>query len=492
MENIKINKIFKLLGLFLLLDLLSFTSQPYPGLSGAVLIIFFLITAIATWRRVEYGLLIVFGELFSGSLGHLFSLSLNTYSIPLRIALWSAFLSIFIIKHGGKRQAYKQFFNFSTRKNIELKLFALVFLFIVIALVNGLLRGHELAIIFSDFNAWLYFLLLFPVIFVYQKRDELALGRLKTLLAAAALYLSLKTLTLLFIFTHDLNASASIYTWLRKTLSGEMTMTKTGWPRIFIQGQVYVAIAWLALIYYQAKQGGERFLKREGLLFWLSGALFFSAILISFSRSFWVGIVAALAVALLFIWRRFSFKTACRSFAWFLSSALGAFALLYLVAIFPYPAPGNFRVDFLDRISNGGEAALSSRWSLLPVLIKEIKREPFFGQGYGSTITYLSQDPRVLMNNPDGHYTTYAFEWAYLDIWLKIGLFGLLAYLGLIGFLISRGLSLKTPLSLESWAMTFGLLFLSVINIFTPYLNHPLGIGFLLLAPCLILRDRVY
>lgn len=492
MENIKINNIFKLLGLFLLLDLLSLASHSYPGLSSAILIAFFLITAVATWRRVEYGLLIVFGELFIGSLGHLFSLGLKAYDIPLRIALWLALMLVFIIKYGGYRQIYKQFFNFSTRKNIELKLFALVFLFIIIALVNGLLRGHELAIIFSDFNAWLYFLLLFPVLFVYQKKDEATLGRLKTLLAAAALWLSLKTLILLFIFTHNLSVSVPVYTWLRKTLSGEMTMTKTGWPRIFIQGQIYAAIAWLALIYYQVKQGNKSLLKREGLLFWLSGTLFFSAILISFSRSFWVGLTLALTVAILFFWRRFSLKTALRSLVWSLSSILGAFILLYLIAVFPYPAPGNFRADFLDRISNGGEAALSSRWSLLPVLSKEIKREPFFGQGYGATVTYLSQDPRVLVNNPDGRYTTYAFEWAYLDIWLKTGFFGLLAYLGLIGFLISRGFSIKTPLSLESWTMTFGLLFLSIINIFTPYLNHPLGIGFLLLAPCLILRDRVY
>ena len=85
--------------------------------------------------------------------------------------------------------------------------------------------------------------------------------------------------------------------------------------------------------------------------------------------------------------------------------------------------------------------------------MKEISQEPFFGQGYGATVTYLSQDPRVLENNPSGLYTTYAFEWGYLDIWLKLGIGGIIAYLLLLFFLIKEsiilGLKKNNPILLS-------------------------------------------
>jgi len=147
----------------------------------------------------------------------------------------------------------------------------------------------------------------------------------------------------------------------------------------------------------------------------------------------------------------------------------------------------------LARTNNNNDAAVASRWSLLPVLMKTISREPLLGQGFGSTITYFSQDPRVLQNNPGGEYTTYAFEWGYLSMWLKIGFIGLLVYLLFLLKLIkdSLRLALKTNNYLF-FALPAGVLFLVFTNIFTPYLNHPLGIGFIIISSCLIWLNRVY
>ena len=55
------------------------------------------------------------------------------------------------------------------------------------------------------------------------------------------------------------------------------------------------------------------------------------------------------------------------------------------------------------------------------------------GRGFGATVTYQTRDPRILADNGSGEYTTYAFEWGWLDIWLKLGIFGLAAYFLLIG-----------------------------------------------------------
>ena len=257
--------------------------------------------------------------------------------MPIRIAVWSALMLVFVIQFIWgllKRQpdnywlVIKDFFT----KKIETdkkwpaaKIFLVLFFFILVGLINGVIRHHSLSIIFSDFNAWLYWLLLFPAIVVYgssgQSVEQTALhqsriARLKTIFLAGALWISLETLFLLFVFTHNLPIAADIYSWLRRTILGEMTMTATGWPRIFIQGQIYAGLGfWLSfwvVFWREAQDSANRQFKnlfsRQNIWPFIIGALFLSALLISFSRSFWVAMSIVALISLFLIGRFFSGK----------------------------------------------------------------------------------------------------------------------------------------------------------------------------------------
>lgn len=491
----------KTVGLFLLIflaiEILSFSGFIWP-LSREIFFVIFLVAALVlTIYKLEYGVLIILTELFIGSLGHLFYINADGRQIPIRIALWLVIMAVFCVKF--LRQLIKQKrlapYWLSLKSFSGRQLFLALAIFILISLLNGLWRGHSLALIFSDFNAWLYFLILIPLICVYQTTGS-RVERLQNIFLAAAIWLSFKTLFLLFIFTHDLSIAPDIYAWLRKTLVGEMTPTLTGWPRIFIQGQIYSAIAFFAAFWLN--QPGDRFkdfFQGRNIQSLFLSAWFLSAVLISFSRSFWVALIGVSLLSLLVIWARESFKKMLNAAVWFIASGLVSFILIYLVVAFPYihlPS-ADLSSSFLNRVNSGGEAALASRWSLLPVLFNEIKKEPLLGQGYGATVTYFSRDPRILQNNPSGEYTTYAFEWGYLDLWLKLGILGLAAYLILIGKLVVDGFKRGSKENNKLFfALTAGLLFLIITHAFTPYLNHPLGIGFLLISSCLIWTNRVY
>ncbi len=172
-----------------------------------------------------------------------------------------------------------------------------------------------------------------------------------------------------------------------------------------------------------------------------------------------------------------------------------------IVAKFPYPTPsGDFSATGLlsDRATSiTGEAAVSSRWSLLPALWSEIKTAPVLGKGFGATVTYKSSDPRVLEIDPTGKYTTYAFEWGWLDTWLKLGFFGVLAYIVLIGKIVYDGIRLNLEfriLNLEYNSAVIGLVIglsvISVVSFFTPYMNHPLGIGYLIVVGVILDKKR--
>ncbi len=483
------------LAAFLVIETWSWLSL-YGGWPGWVAIG---LLALATFGlalyRLEYGSLIVVAELFIGSMGHLFVLPTSGPAISLRMALWAALMLAFsyrllaqLIKSGRKSEYYASLRAFSAGKY-----FWLLFFFILVGLMNGLSHGHPLTAIFLDFNAWLYFSLLFPLVVAFSRKDQESFRQLKALFIASAIWLSFKTLGLLFVFTHNLSFAPDAYLWLRRTLVGEMTATKTGWPRIFIQGQIFALIAWF-LFFWQQLEAWRAARIRSGFDWRLfaGSALFFGTALISFSRSFWAGFLITLIFSLaIALWSQPIRKTLAIA-AWSLLSVAAGLLLIYLVAILPYPKPGNFNADFADRLSNGQEAAVSSRWSLLPVLAAAVNESPWLGQGYGASLTYISSDPRVLEKNPSGEYTTSAFEWGYLDLWLKLGSLGLAAYLILLFRLAYGGVYLfRTRGDYLAIGLSAGLVFLAATNVFTPYLNHPLGIGFLLLSSCLIPLDRV-
>lgn len=488
-------KISAWLVLFIALEIGSFIGLYSPLADRVFFFLLILGSLLITVYRLEYGLLLIAAELFVGSMGHLFTFQVLAGDISLRMVLWAVVMLVFIVKfflqlieNGKNSDYYRRLKAFS-----YLKYFAWLFLFIFLALANGLGRGHSLSVAFLDFNAWLYFFLLFPLTVVYNQPEKKIFENLKIVFLTAAVWLSLKTLFLLFVFTHNLSLAPDIYHWLRQTLVGEMTATKTGWPRIFIQGQIFPLIALILLFWQQLGEWAKgKIFSRSNFLVFLAGSLFFGIALISFSRSFWVGLVAAFifsfAVALFMVPK----KRVAASAGWLVSVALAGFALIYLVAIFPYPAPGTFNADFLSRLSDSNEAAVSSRWSLLPVLISAVDESPLIGQGYGATVTYFSRDPRVLEKSPTGEYTTSAFEWGYLDLWLKLGSLGLVVYLLLLLSLVIGGFRLfKKNNNYLAIGLSAGVIFLAAVNIFTPYLNHPLGIGFLLLSSCLISLDRV-
>lgn len=499
MLTIDKNKIWLELAIFTVIEILSFLSFNHSLLNQAVFMTFVVATLALTIYDLEYGILIVLGELFIGSLGHLFNLEWGGFSFSIRLSLWVSVMLVFIVQFLRQiiRQKGKSPYWLSWRNFPGQKLFLLLFVFVAISLLNGLWRGHSLSLIFTDFNAWIYFFLLGPILAVYGANDSRRNNRLVTLFFAAALWLSLKTLFLLFIFTHNIGLASEIYLWLRKTLVGEMTPTVTGWPRIFIQGQIYSALVFFIVFWFgQAGLKLNNFFRYRNLGSLLIAGCLLSAVLISFSRSFWVALAGTMFFSLIFVWRSESFKAMLIAGFWFIVSGIFSFIFIYLVVAFPYvhlPAE-DFSSNFLARVNSGNnEAALASRWSLLPVLMSEIWREPILGQGYGATVTYFSRDPRILENNPAGLYTTYAFEWGYLDLWLKLGILGLLAYLWLLFRLMRdacrRGLAENNPLFL---ALSAGILFLLLTHAFTPYLNHPLGIGYLLISSCLIWPNRVY
>ena len=304
-----------------------------------------------------------------------------------------------------------------------------------------------------------------------------AISKVISLLFAAAFYLALKTVGLLLVFVHQLPVGIqTIYAWVRNSGLGEITPMGEGFYRIFFQAHLYAAVAFIfALSFLILRKNSAA----EKKYLWLTAVLTSLAVLISLSRSFWLGLLAAVLAMLLILLvsKKLTFIKLTK-----IVLVMAGMALLEMV--FVVLITGNLNQSFFtERFSlNVSEPAAASRLELAGPLWRSVKANWLLGSSFGSEVEYTTLDPRILETNPTGRYTTYAFEWGYLDIWLKIGLLGLLAYLLLLVKMMagSRRLGSLGPLFIAVLSV------LAVTSVFSPYLNHPLGIGLIILIGAMI------
>jgi hypothetical protein len=492
MNNSFFGKIFGFTLLFLILaefnSLASFIFLPvkYPAFMIIILAAFFL-----ALFRAEYGLYFIIAELSVGGMGHLFDIG----GLSIRMGLFGAVLSAWVI--GGiwnpelgiknlKSTAIKSIDiikkNFFIPNSLFLIHYSLLLIFIFFGIIQGLI-SNQTGNVYRDANAWLFFLLLFP--FLSAVKDEKIVNGIFQVLLAGAIWLSIKTVAILFLFSRQYAVYGGlIYKWIRDTGVGEITHISEGSYRIFFQSQIYCLIAFLLICFFILVKNKNN--KKFGIVYYGFIYLLGLTIIISQSRSLWLGGLAGFGALLFFGWRYYKISLkkiilACGMLALMIASQI------FLVQLITGSLFGN-------RLSNlPGEPAGASRLNQLKPLTEAIMANPAFGYGFGKTLTYQTRDPRALKANPDGQYTTFAFEWGYLDIALKLGFIGLILYLVLLALIFHQGIvhfkSKTMPTGRQvsnykqiNFGLLSGLIALCVINIFTPYLNHPLGIGYVLLC----------
>ncbi|MFH0840805.1 MAG: O-antigen ligase family protein [bacterium] len=487
MKNIINKKTWIILSIILGIEALSFLGNSFNLINLTVFAILILGTLVLSLKDLKYGILIVLFELFIGSMGYLFSWSVNEEQLSLRIGLWLVIMAIWIFKE-IQYLIVKKKIDLQFSKSKYWKYYLIFFIVIAFAFFNGFVHQHGFGNIFLDGNNWIYLLLIFPV---YRSLDLAGIKQVIHLLSAAAIWLSAKTMFILFVSSHKITWGDGLffeiaYKWIRDTRIGEITMTEFGFYRIFFQSHIFVLLALfiIMMLLVQTKQNWKNILGSLGMV-----GLFLATIITSMSRSIWLGLgIGLLAWLIIIIMRKTKASQIMISLGLIILSFVISIGFILAIVKFPVPEPlGADALSALTKRTQGGDSALSSRWNLLPPLWKEIRVAPLHGQGFGATVTYQTDDPRIAKETTDGQYTTYAFEWGWLDSWLEFGLIGLAIYIFLYCYLIYT--AIKKQLYKQGIlipALIIGLVVLIAVNIFTPYLNHPLGLGYLILATIII------
>lgn len=461
------------LAAFIAVELISLTTFQLPGPSLIWLLLIGVVVTLSTLHDTSWGVYALMAELFVGGKGYLISVPVGGAILSLRMALFIVVFGTWFAKWCVGAVRSRRSVRSATTQWLAPA--GLAFM-ICIGLLQGLLR-YPINQIFYDGNAWLFFALL-PVVWGALLKPS-PVQRVLQLLAAATMVSGVKTLVLLYLFGHhDTQWLAGVYQWVRDTGVGEITFISGSLFRIFFQSHIFALVAWLvflSLLVQRAFRSRADIIAAATVIYVASLTL-----LVSQSRSFWVGGVAGfLLISAVAVWRRQLRPSGVAILillvGYVVSTQLSAVTLI----------SGNYGGNLLaDRFrALGREPAASARASQLGPLLDAVRQRPLFGWGFGKQLTYQSQDPRVLGEHPDGWYTTTAFEWGYFDIALKIGLLGLLWYLAWIGLLIARSLAANAPVA---QSLGIGLAGIAATNMFTPYLNHPLGIGWVLVTSAVL------
>ncbi len=476
------------------MEIASYFGHLFPAWGDLSFWLLACLVLVFSLKNIRYGIYAAFLELLISSKGYLFSTTIAETEISIRIAIWLVLLAVWIVYFFSsffKKRTEKKsiFLKKETYRQNYLYYFFGLFFFIAAGLIIGLARNN-FSDVFLDFNGWLFFALLFPCLEAVSNKnfsnENLSIS-FSRIFAIAISWMFLKTIILLFLFSHTFSDATwaqnflnyKIYRWVRESGVGEITMMPFGFVRIFFQSHIFALFAFFAILTTMVKFSKEILTTKKFLVFLiLAQTAVISLIMISYSRSFWVGLATGLLFSAFIFLKKYGWKKSFITAGLTIVSATLALGLIAAIIKFPFPKPGvNFNVaealtDRAKKITN--EAAASSRYALLPELWKEIKENFIFGGGFGQTVSYRTSDPKILENNPDGYYTTYAFEWGWLDVWLKIGLFGGLFYL--LFFIKLFKNSLKQN-NLPGDVFALSLIVLVAVNFFTPYINHPLGIG---------------
>lgn len=464
-----------------------------------------LIVGILAIKRPTLAIAFLFLELMIGSKGQL----LQLWGWPGLISLREAIFAVFLMgwaanawKAGAIRSLPSLF-----RSRIE---WVLLFIVVGYAGLRGIALGNPLMV--ADGNAWGFLLLLFPVLELANRQSESLRRDVFPVLLIAPLWLALKTIGLEYLFSHGFpSISPQAYLWVRRTGVGEVTLIVGNAFRIFMQSYIYYVPALLLGVSWLVGAGRESWVVSRGsekipdaqtnskripqntrlmahYVPWLLISTFV-ALGISLSRSLWMGSAAGL-LALAIFYRKRLLKQG-RTLAVLIGLGIASLAIIFAIIAFPLP-----RVDYASLAELFGsrvstvDAASVSRWHLLPVVWDKIMEHPILGSGFGATVTYKTQDPRILAANPDGMYTTYAFEWGWLEHWVKFGLFGFVLMIWLVYRIYRRVGASQSPEWLV-YGVQASLIAIAVVHIFTPYLNHPLGLGLLFMAEAVRLCSAV-
>ncbi len=391
---------------------------------------------------ILFTLLVV--EIVIGGNGHIVEVPIG--GISLRQLIFAAAMGTWLVRNllhpqwlGGRKDLAMMVLGF----------FAYILLFVFL----GALRGN--VDVYTDAVTWLYLLLFFPFVEVFNTPKRM--NYLVTWFLAAVVCLSVTQLALLGWFIADwFGTSSSIY-HVVSLIGGGVTPT-FGIYRIFLSGSIFYQIG--ATMLLRLWSTCQSRVPRWILLVVL--ALVLTALALGMTRGMWLGFAVSALVLFVLLTTRQKIRTV-------VYATLGLLILGVLLASWK----PDLALALGDKIvgigvSRAYDESIAWKFYELSAMMDAIAHHPFLGTGMGAVPI-------------EGLGTNLYFHNTYLQFWLKTGIIGLLFLIIVLGVIILTGYRfLKHCKDLVSLAVVRGLwagfIGTFVTTAFNPFIGSPMGL----------------
>lgn len=435
-------------------------------------------TFILSLWRLRWGFYIMLAELFIGSSGYLFSVTIEGFPISIRLGLFLVVVLTGVIQVFRNR-------SLALRKTSYFWWMAAVILVVGWGVSRAYLNGNAFGDIFLDLNAYLFLGVGF--VFFEVIKSWAQIRRVLEILMAAIFILAAKGLAYYLIFASDPEfLRLDMYRWERITEKGQLAHLGNNLYRILFLSDIYPLMAIfifgiILLFMYMKKYEMSKIGRR---VVWGLVAASSLLMVISFFRSFWAAGLATfiLGAGILIFKLKLSWKKVGLAMVIFLLIMGAEFGLVLGISKILEALVVDDQLMVQKDILDEEDPGVYGRMALIGPLWKEFRDSPILGQGLGRRIEvnlYPGDDPR--------NGSTFAFEWGYFDMLVKFGSIGLIiiflfllkvTWQGYKSFGGSGSLK-KQAVGLGLW---LGLAALLMTHMVSPYINHPLGFGYLLFA----------
>jgi len=253
----------------------------------------------------------------------------------------------------------------------------------------------------------------------------------------------------------------SYYDWFRNIAAGKITDLGLNFYRIVLPEHLFLIPAFTILAAILIK---ER--KRKNL--WIYALLAAIPLGLNFTRIYFL----ALPFAFLALFSRNLFRQ------WLYTSVTFAVLIFFSISSFTALASDgqSIGLELLGVKASGitaptGDLSGATRLAILPDALRQIRANPLFGTGLGTTVTFINP-----LDNQT--VTRTQFDWGYLEMAAELGIVGTSIFLLLVIILLIHFYNVKANAIHQG--LFAAVIALFIINITTPALFQ--GFGVLLLA----------
>ena len=334
----------------------------------------------------------------------------------------------------------------------------LVFLALLfLSIINGLLHGYPVGDVITATQGYLYFLMIFPFTLFIDNLEKVK-EVLRVLNASALILAVMSILIFILLYIAPAQVYAIVNPVLVKLSYGALEPNGV-LPRVFFRTDPFIAIAFIHQLFSYVNKHDKKNIRAI-----VTMAILLLGCLTTMTMGIWLALVVGIGLCIVFSPGR---------------NKINILLIVILGSIIIFiPFANSIQQILVKRFSSTDISfivKLDQLFTMLNIWIHNF----FFGTGYGVTIIF---------NNGVMYREITKFELSWLELLVCMGITGFMSFSYILIKTVLNGLraaGLSTErYSIQIKAMITGVIMLCVMSLVNPFLNNPIGLGYIIIVMC--------